>query len=68
MTLEKEAARFLAWMKEHGDRPAKLEDGVLTSAGCRGDFGCCANCYNLSGLADELEKLVAPAPAPKGPK
>jgi hypothetical protein len=51
--------RFLDFWEQHAREPDELRvlDWVITTPGCEGDFGCCAEGYDLSGLVDALYEL-----------
>lgn len=37
----------------------QYSDGMLTTPGCEGNFGCCAESFDLMGHVEDLEELVS---------
>lgn len=60
MDIDTEINRFLDWWEEHGQAPSELRvsDWVIRTPGCEGDFGCCSQTHDLSGLVDALYELA----------
>lgn len=56
--MDEDIKRFLAFWKQHGQEEMRVRGGVLQSAGCNGDYGCCSDSCDLGGLADSLQELV----------
>jgi hypothetical protein len=50
--------RFLYFYERHKHGSLLLELDILTTEGCEGDRGCCADSFDCSDLIDELKDLT----------
>ncbi len=50
--------RFFKKLRDTGDQPLKFSDGVLSTQGCVGDYGCCAEVIHIDDAIEALESLV----------
>jgi len=59
---EFELRQLLRLLRAHGDQPLRYDPGtgMLSSPGCEGDYGCCAQQVDMATVADLLEGLLGP--------
>jgi hypothetical protein len=60
----KRIRKFLDKLEElakRGEDPLLLryQNGLLFTSGCEGDFGCCAEHFDLMGHVEDLEEFIA---------
>ena len=62
---EQDLERFLKFFEkleelaEKTDQlPLQYSSGVLSTPGCSGDFGCCAERFDLMGFADDIKDFL----------